>query len=77
MMNLLDRADKAEKKLADIESNVKKKTANPVKLKGKRNSMRTNTTQTRKTSDAHAAFMKSGKPKDAAKYLMESQQKRR
>lgn len=77
MMNLLDRADKAEKKLTDIESNVKKKTANPVKMKNKRNSARVNTTQSHKTSEAHATFLKSGKPQDAAKWLMQSQEKRR
>jgi hypothetical protein len=76
MMNLFDELGKTKAKLAAIESTTQKKAANPVKVKGKRNSQRVNTTNTRKTSDAHNTFMKSRKPKDAAALIMQSQTKR-
>lgn len=72
LMTLLDSLDNANKKLSEIESNAKKKTANPVKGKKRRNSARVNTSQNRKMSDAHTQFMTSRSPKDAAKMLMQS-----
>lgn len=73
MMTLLDELDKAQSKIAEIQSNTKKKTANPVKDKKRRNSARVNTSQSRKMGDARDKLSQTHKPKDAAVMWLQAQ----
>jgi len=75
-MALLDDLETTKAKLSAIESTAGKKTKNMVIEKRKRNSVRVNTTAVRKQSDAHTQFLKTRSPKDAAKMLMQSENKR-
>lgn len=75
-MAILDDLESTKAKLSAIESTASKKTKNMVVEKRKRNSNRVNTTPARKQSDAHTQFLKSRSPKDAAKMLVQSQDKR-
>jgi hypothetical protein len=72
-MAMADELGKAQAKISEFESVAKKKTANPVKGKKRGNSQRVNTSSSRKTKTAHDKFLGSGKPKDAAAWLMQSQ----
>lgn len=76
LMAVFDELDKSKARLSDIEKSTAKKISNPVKEKRRRNSQRTNTTNSRRTTEAHDNFMKTRKPKDAAMMLMQAQKKR-
>jgi hypothetical protein len=75
MMKLLHELDSKKTKLSDIDSLAKKKVANPVKEKRKRNAQRVNTLQSKKVSTAKDRFAKSHKPSDAAAFWLEANKK--